>query len=600
MTPMKQITENLFWIEDTCSVYLVRRGDRALLIDCGTRWVPSSLRDSAIQQVDRILLTHFHRDQCSSAAEWQRQGTEVAIPLSERRLLEEADLLRASYDQFDNYTSYYPGFTPLANLRPDLYARDYEAIEWMDLRFSVVPLPGHTFGSVGYFFAIDGKRVLACGDLASHPEKLTNYYSAQWRYMDFQGHSNLLESLRFAASLSPELVLPGHGAPFTPSGPLFADLSRNLERLFDLFHGRPYQYFKPRFRELTPHVYEVSNSGANAYIVRNDEGYAVFIDCGYTATAPIHANPHRFIDNLTSYAEQELGIREVEWFLPSHYHDDHLAGYPALKNRYGTRVLATPELKDILENPDRYEMPCLVPERLTVHRVIQRGESFEWRGVQFFMEQHPGQTLYHHLIWFEVDGTKFLSIGDNISGLSFTENRDFIHSFIPKNRTPVSAYGDMPRQILDHSPDLILTGHGGAVPFDRAKVERWKAWMDEWQQRFVRILDQPHPNLGMDPHWVQFYPYKVRVRPTEVVTFQIKITNHEPRESRCVIAFRSLEGVRLSPETAALSIPAQGNTGCSLTAQFPAVFSTHSLPVVADVTWNGKHLGEIAEAIAYW
>jgi len=33
---------------------------------------------------------------------------------------------------------------------------------------------------------------------------------------------------------------------------------------------------------------------------------------------------------------------------------------------------------------------------------------------------------------------------------------------------------------------------------------------------------------------------------------------------------------------------------------FPAVFSTHSLPALADVTWNGRHLGEIAEAIAYW
>jgi glyoxylase-like metal-dependent hydrolase (beta-lactamase superfamily II) len=597
---MKRITEHVFWIEDTCSAYFIAQGDRALLIDCGTSLVPSSLDKSRTPQVEKLLLTHFHRDQCSSAAEWQKNGTRVVVPFSEKRFLEEADILRASYDLFNNYTSYYPGFTSLTDLFPDHYARDYESIVWKDLRFAVVPLPGHTFGSVGYLFDIDGKRVLACGDLLSDPSKIINYYSAQWRYMEFQGHSNLLESLRLAASLNPDLVLPGHGTPFNPSRPLFSDLTRNLERLFELFHGKPYQYYKPQFRQLTKHVYEVTNSVANSYIIRDDEDHAVLIDCGYMATAPISANPHRFIDNFTPYAEQELGIRIVEWFLPTHYHDDHLAGYPALKSRCGTRVLASPELKDILEHPQCYDMPCLVPEGLTVDRVVARGEPFEWRGVRFFMEQHPGQTFYHHLIWFDVDASRFLSIGDNISGLSFRENRDFIHSFIPKNRTPVSSYSDMPRQILNHSPDVILTGHGGAVPFDRAKVERWRDWMDEWQHRFGKILDQPHPNFGMDPQWVEFCPYKMRIRPGATSTFRVNVTNHEPTDRVCSIVFRSLEGVHLSPRAVDLSVPGKSIAHCMLSVTFPTTFTTHSLPIVADVQWNGKHLGEIAEAIAYW
>jgi len=33
---------------------------------------------------------------------------------------------------------------------------------------------------------------------------------------------------------------------------------------------------------------------------------------------------------------------------------------------------------------------------------------------------------------------------------------------------------------------------------------------------------------------------------------------------------------------------------------FPKRFDTHTLPIVADVTWNGQPLGEIAEAVAYW
>lgn len=290
----------------------------------------------------------------------------------------------------------------------------------------------------------------------------------------------------------------------------------------------------------------------------------------------------------------------MEWFLPTHYHDDHLAGYPALKARYGTKVLSSPELKDILQHPERYDMPCLLPEGIAVAQTVERDQAFTWRGIDFTVEQYPGQTLYHHLISFAVDDTRFLCIGDNISGLCFKEDRDFIHSFIPKNRTPVSSYSDMPRQILERRPDMLLTGHGGAVPCDRAQVERWQLWMDRWTELFTQIIDQPHPNMGMDPHWVEFYPYKLRVTPGATVRFTLKIKNHEEQESTCKVTFRSLAGIRVTPPTAQLTIPARAQQEIALDVTFPDQFTTHSLPLLADVTWNGRRLGEIAEAIAYW
>ena len=595
---MKQCSEHLYWIDDTCSAYLMTDGEAGLLIDCGTDFSPEALRGSPAARVEQLLLTHFHRDQCAGAAVWQQQATKVGIPFCEKRYFEETDLLRASYDIFDNYTSFYPCFGPLTDLTGDFYVRDYEAIEWRGIRFDCVPLPGHTFGSVGYRFELDGKRFLACGDLLSAPGKIHEYYSTQWRYMDFQGHVNQLESLRWVESLEADWLLPGHGEPFRVTPEAIRSLREDFERLYELFHGRAYEYYQPRFRKVTEHVHEIANTEARTYIVQDDQGHGLLIDCGYASNAPINANPHRFIDNVTPYLEPELGITSVEWFLPTHYHDDHLAGYPALKNRYGTRVAASRELADILERPENYDMPCLLPEGVSVDRTVERGEAFEWRGMRFYIEQHPGQTLYHQLIWFEADGKKFLSIGDNVSGLSFREQRDYIHSFIPKNRTPVSSYRDIPRQILDHAPDTVLTGHGGAVPFERDKVERWRDWMDEWQGRFERILDQPHPNLGMDPQWVEFYPYKFRVRRGEVRRLKLRVTNHETETRACTVSFRSVAGVKIEPDGVELQAGARAVTECELTVTFPGAFTTHSIAVVADVTWNGRRLGEIAEAIA--
>jgi glyoxylase-like metal-dependent hydrolase (beta-lactamase superfamily II) len=594
---LHHLTPRVFWVQDTCTVYGVRGATGLALIDCGTDLTAGDLATEGA--VEELLLTHFHRDQCATARRWQREGARVTMPFAERGCFEEADLLGAAYDPVHNYAASYAGRGPLGGVRADRYARDYGTVEWSDMSFSAVPLPGHTPGSVGYLFSVDGQRFLACGDLMSAPGKIRDYFWLQWKYMDFAAHVNLLESLETAEGLEADWILPGHGEPFRATPQAFGELRQALVELFELFHARPYVPYRPRFRRITPHVHEVSNSIANCYVVQQGE-HALLVDCGFTSGAPVAPNPHRFIDRLTPALEGELGIRSVEWFLPTHYHDDHLGGYPALRARYGTRVAAAPELRDILEHPERYDMPCLVPEGLEVHRVVGRHEAFHWRGIDFRIEQYPGQTLYHQLISFVVDDTRYLCVGDNISGLALRADRDYIFSFIPKNRTPIASYADMPWQILDRAPDWLLTGHGGAVPFDRGKVERWADWMARWEAAFARIIDQPHPDLGMDPQWIEFHPYKVRVRPGDSVRFELRITNHEPASRVCEVRFRGAAGVWLEPGEARVEVPPGQVTAVAVTARFPDAFSTHSLPIVADVTWGGRRLGEVAEAIACW
>ena len=585
--------ENLFSIEDTCSVYVLRGKDGYLLIDCGC------YGETAEIPVEAVLITHFHRDQCSSAPLLQNKGARIYIPFAERKYFEDADVLRAGYDIFDNYTSYRQGFTPMPGITPDDYAVDYGHIEWEGVLFTVIPLPGHTFGSVGYLFNLNGTKILAIGDLLSTPEKLWEYYSTQWLYMDFTGHANLLDSLKYIETLDIDLVLPGHGEPFRYTQGCLDSLRSKLERLYELFYGEPYESFKPQFRTVTQSVIDIENMGTRSYLVHDSHGHAVMIDCGYPSTHPIAGNPHRFTDNLTQSLSEDLGIEDIEWFLCSHYHDDHLAGYPCLKARYGTKLVASPELQDILEHPERYDMPCLLPQCITVDRVVDRGEAFIWRGIEFSIEQQPGQTIYNQEIRFKVDGKDFMVVGDSISGLSFSENRDFIYSFIPRNRTPVSQYTTLPKRILMHRPDFLLAGHGGAVPFD-GRVQRWEGWMKEWQQIFNSILATPCPDMGMDARWVEFYPYKVKVKPDDRITFTVTVTNYLNSQALCLLSFRSLNGIEMEPKCVSLTLEAGARGSVKTEVCFPSRFTTHSMPILADVTWNGRHLGEIAEAITYW
>ncbi len=594
---MTRFDDHITWLDGSCSTYVVKHRDHSFVIDCGFRAPTDVTRGDS--RIDRVLLTHFHRDQCSRAASWVEAGIEVVVPFAEKRYFEEADILRASYDTFDNYTAFFPGFSALQDVQ-GTWAVDYDTLSWHELEISVVPLPGHTFGSSGYLFDIDGVRYLACGDLMSSPGKLHDYARAQWSYMSFQGHVNLLESLATVRRLAPQVILPGHGEPFDYTEAAVDQLESALAELYRLFYGGDYEPYQPLFRQLSDHVFEVTNSSANSYIVKDDEGNGLLIDCGYTSGAPINANPHRFVDHLTPWLEEQTGIRRVEWFLPSHYHDDHLAGLPTLQIKYGTQVACSPEVADIIEHPERYDMPCLVPHATKVDRLLQRDEDFEWRGYTFRMEQFPGQTWYHHLISFTADGRRYLSIGDNISGMCFAQKRDFIHSFIPKNRTPVSSYRDMPRQIKERDPHMLLTGHGGAVECDAEKVERWQRWMDRWAELFEGIIDQPHANMGMDPHWVEFYPYKTRVEPGSALSLQLKIRNHEDETRECRLVFRASGGAVVEPAQATCHVAAGEDASLLVIANIPEQREVHAWTVVADVTWNGRSYGEIAEAIAWW
>jgi glyoxylase-like metal-dependent hydrolase (beta-lactamase superfamily II) len=191
----------------------VEQDGKGLVIDCG-QLSPGGVVDQAkLDGCEVLLLTHFHRDQCGAASQWVREGVQVSIPFSEKRFFEEGDILRASYDIYDNYPAYFPTFSPLDDVRGEPIT-DYDSISWQGMDFQAIPLPGHTFGSTGYLFELDGQRMLAVGDVMAAPGKLHEYYSSQWTYMSFRGHVNLLESLEAIQRLEVDWILPGHGVPF--------------------------------------------------------------------------------------------------------------------------------------------------------------------------------------------------------------------------------------------------------------------------------------------------------------------------------------------------------------------------------------------------
>src|SRR5208282_1628030 len=86
----RKLTENLFLFEDTCNVYIVRDGSRAVLIDFGSGKVLDYLSALGVTKVDWVLHTHHHRDQCQGFHKAVARGIPIAVPAHELHLFADA------------------------------------------------------------------------------------------------------------------------------------------------------------------------------------------------------------------------------------------------------------------------------------------------------------------------------------------------------------------------------------------------------------------------------------------------------------------------------------------------------------------------------
>src|SRR6187455_655992 len=85
---------DLYVWTDTCNVYVIRDGESALLIDLGDGSVLDHLADIGVRQVDWVLFTHHHREQCQGAPKLKGRNAKIGVPAAERELFENPSKFR--------------------------------------------------------------------------------------------------------------------------------------------------------------------------------------------------------------------------------------------------------------------------------------------------------------------------------------------------------------------------------------------------------------------------------------------------------------------------------------------------------------------------
>jgi glyoxylase-like metal-dependent hydrolase (beta-lactamase superfamily II) len=602
-SPLVRLTEHLWWFRDTCNVYVLRSGDAALLIDAGSGAVLDHLAAIGVRQVEWVLHTHHHRDQCQGDARLVAHGARLAVPAREAAHFESVDAFWHLRRQFDDYDVSSAWNTLARPVQVAHRLADHETFRWRDLDIAVLPTPGHTKGSVTFLAELDGAACAFAGDLVAAPGRVDTIHDLQWQYGAPDALGAALHSATLLAGMRIDRLLPSHGSPMDDARGALRALAANLRGLYGLLSEMrrnrvwlhwPHSVDQPKTRVL-PHLWANTHALANTYALVADDGRALLLDYGYPSWDHFYAD-QRFVAHSLDELRALAGIGRVEAVIPSHYHDDHLAGVPFLQRTEGTQAWIHASFAGMVERPSDWKLPCLLGEPIRVDRVLADDEEVRWADWSFEVFHMPGHTWWALGLVGEVDGTRVAFTGDNLLAGAISPLR--AAAPIYRNRMRLDSIATGVRRLIDREPELLLTGHTGAIEVTRAMLDDFLAWARQLEGVFVRLCAVPERvNEALDPDFVHCFPYRSTVAPGGRVRLEVRVTNHGPGPRAARVWLEGPDGWAVTPAERRADLGPDGESTLAFEVAVPPGAPPGRHVLVADVTLGERHYGQRAEAL---
>jgi glyoxylase-like metal-dependent hydrolase (beta-lactamase superfamily II) len=601
---LRRISENLYVLEDTCNVYLIRDGSRGVLIDFGSGAILSHLAALGVTKIDWILHTHHHRDQAQGDSLAVAQRIPIAVPVHERHLFENVENFWRNRRVFELYDCKNDFFSLTRNVPIGALLRDYESFRWNQRSFFVQPTPGHTPGSITLITEVDGRKVAFAGDLMHSPGKVQTLYDLQYYYAEHEGVDLSFYSLEELIKLKPALLCPSHGVEVADPIPGMQQLAAKLHDWWHFWHVSPLTS-QQKSQQLTPHIIAHPQATSTFYAIISSTGKALFIDYGCGSWSFFQAflnsvEPQgriRFVEHSIDALRAKHGLKTVDIAIPTHMHDDHLNGFPHLARRYGTKVWAYENMTGILENPRSRNLGCILGEPIRVDRPLHSKETFRWEEFEFTAVHSPGHTNYQMALFADIDGTRLAFTGDAFfAGGKPDEMR---HNLVYRNEVKSGDHLASIRNILDFEPHLIAPGHGEPFAVTHGMAEAFATKMKRQDTFFADLIADTDTDIGLDPAWVHLVPYQALATPGQSRKFELRVRNLRRRPIKIQAAMVLPQGWSTFPARLDLTI-APGTTGVTeFTIRIPTGWrSPYSrVAIAADIIADGRYLGQIAEAV---
>ncbi|MDP6126151.1 MAG: MBL fold metallo-hydrolase, partial [Candidatus Latescibacteria bacterium] len=340
---LRELLPNIYRYEDSCHVYIVRKGDRAIAIDFGTGGVLDELSSIGVSHLDWVVHTHHHRDQCEGDHLAVEQGAKIAVPEWEAHYFSEAEHFWGRRSIMHLYNMRTNFFTLRESVPVSGVLQDFTSFEWNGLTLDILPAPGHTEGGVAFVLGMDGKRVGFVGDLIRDDGQAETIHDLQYNYGGWEGMPMSMQAMDYLFQQSPDILFPSHGEPVDDPEAGIKKLTDAMRAWLAFYGGGGHDFSAAELKPVIPDVYFSKFTNANHYVVLSKSGKALFVDYGPNygtglVADLLHADEsNRFVPHSLPELKA-MGMTEVDVAMPSHYHDDHITGFAYLQRKEGTKI----------------------------------------------------------------------------------------------------------------------------------------------------------------------------------------------------------------------------------------------------------------------
>ena len=454
------------------------------------------------------------------------------------------------------------------------------------------------------------------GDLVYAPGQVWSLAATQWTYTGIEGLAATVHSCQWLLDEGPDVVLPSHGEPIADPRAALSLVSSRLTELASMRLGTPWDPDGHRgdvWDIVTPHLLHSRISFAQTYALLSKDGTALLFDFGYDGSTLAWSSSDRaarrpLLSSLTSL-RRDHGIDRVEVALPTHYHDNHVAGFNLLREVEGTQIWSAENVAPVLASPHAYDLPCLWYDPIPTDRVLPLGRPVRWREYELTTYELPGHTVYAVATEVVVDGRRVVVTGDQQDGGWAEGERGEVLNFQYRNGFHPDDYVRGAELYQRLAPDVMISGHWAPRWVDQAYLDMLVVEGRRLADLHRAVLPTDAVDLGRFGVGTRIMPYRSSVQAGSPVELTVLARNPLPAKGRATSADNAADRDRVD---LALVVPSGWKSDESLrtlriapgqeervrfVVHPPADATAVRARVGVDLTAGSVRFGQVAEAL---
>ena len=518
-----KLSPNLWRIEDATVAYLIRSGDKALMINIGAGRALQDLSPAGVEKIDGVIATHHLRTVTQGLPAAAAAGAWIGAPAKEALLFTDAVRFWSEIP-LRNVYHFKPDLMTLTTNVPVAKNLDGgDTLTWENIEFKVLDTPGATAGAISLVAEIDGRKVAFTGDLIVNDGQIPNYWNMQYSYGDggLPGLRATRKSVDRVLGQKPLWLLPARGPVIEDPPRAAAALGQRIAVVEKLF-GPAKMSGKMISTDdhPLPHLYWHKSS----YLLTAEDGHAVLI--GFSGLDLADWAGPQWLDDLLHHG----AFKTIDAIFILNHQDVHLGGVQSLVTTYGCPVYTSSEVIQGLcqagPDPFLFFRPGLHQGQFKPHIVGTNGDpksTMEWRGYQFKFLALGGHSYHQMGLFTIIDGARVMFTGQTVR-----PTNPLTGYFVPWSglEIPHYTYADAARRIKELLPNKLAAAEDGLLAVDEKILDDFETWAKALEPTLTPLLGSRTYHEGVDPTArYNIYPFMINLRAPNLQRTTVSVRN---------------------------------------------------------------------------